>query len=60
MDGRDWWVTVHGVARVGHELVTKPPPPCLIVIHITRKRNINYNHANKVHMPLTMYMALEI
>ena len=60
MDGRAWWVTVHGVARVGHELVTKPPPPCLIVIHITRKRNINYNHANKVHMPLTLYMALEI
>ena len=21
------WTTVHGVARVGHGLVTKPPPP---------------------------------
>ena len=20
-----WWATVHGVARVGHDLVTKPP-----------------------------------
>ena len=20
-----WWVTVHGVARVGHDLMTKPP-----------------------------------
>ena len=22
-----WWATVHGVARVGHNLATKPPPP---------------------------------
>ena len=22
-----WLATVHGVARVGHDLVTKPPPP---------------------------------
>ena len=22
-----WWATVHGVTRVGHDLVTKPPPP---------------------------------
>ena len=21
-----WWATVHGVARVGHDLATKPPP----------------------------------
>ena len=21
-----WWATVHRVARVGHDLVTKPPP----------------------------------
>ena len=20
-----WWATVHGIARVGHDLVTKPP-----------------------------------
>ena len=25
-----WWATVHGVARVRHDLVTKPPPPGLI------------------------------
>ena len=24
-----WWATVHGVTRVGHDLVTKPPPPLL-------------------------------
>ena len=22
-----WWATVHGFARVRHDLVTKPPPP---------------------------------
>ena len=26
MDGGAWKTTVHGVARVGHDLVTKPPP----------------------------------
>ena len=25
MDRRAWWATVHGVARVGHDLATKPP-----------------------------------
>ena len=27
MDRGAWWATVHGVARVRHDLVTKPPPP---------------------------------
>jgi len=27
MDRRAWWATVLGVARVGHDLATKPPPP---------------------------------
>ena len=27
MDRGAWWATVHGVARVGHDLETKPPPP---------------------------------
>ena len=26
MDRGAWQATVHGVARVGHELATKPPP----------------------------------
>ena len=25
MDRGAWWATVHGVARVGHNLATKPP-----------------------------------
>ena len=31
MDRGVWWVTVHGVTRVGHDLATKPPPPPLIL-----------------------------
>ena len=27
MDKGAWWVTVHRVTRVGHNIVTKPPPP---------------------------------
>ena len=27
MDRGAWQVAVHGVARVGHDLATKPPPP---------------------------------
>ena len=27
MDRGAWWVTVHGVARVRHDLATKLPPP---------------------------------
>ena len=26
MDRAAWWATVHGVARVRRDLVTKPPP----------------------------------
>ena len=32
-DRGDWQATVHGVTRVGHDLVTKPPPP-FIYTHI--------------------------
>ena len=27
MESAAWQVIVHGVTRVGHDLVTKPPPP---------------------------------
>ena len=29
MDRVAWWAIVHGVARVGHDLATKSPPPFL-------------------------------
>ena len=30
LDRGAWQATVHGVTRVGHDLVIKPPPPCLV------------------------------
>ena len=30
MDRGAWQATVRGVARVGHDLATKPPPPTLL------------------------------
>ena len=27
MDRETWWTRVHGVTRIGHNLVTKSPPP---------------------------------
>ena len=35
MDRRSWWATVHGVARVGHDLVMKQ--------HMTLSLNVNVN-----------------
>ena len=40
MDRGAWQATVHGVARVGHDLVTKPPPPYLYYkYHTVIKKN---------------------
>ena len=33
MDRGAWWATVHGVLRVGHDLMTKPPPPLYAQTH---------------------------
>ena len=32
MDRGAWWDTVHEVARVRHDLVTKPPPPVFFYV----------------------------
>ena len=34
MDRGAWWATVHGVARVGPDLVTKPAPPPTTSSHV--------------------------
>ena len=31
MDRGAWWATIHGAARVGHDLETKPPPPPFVM-----------------------------
>ena len=32
MDGGAWWAVVLGVARVGHDLATKPLPPNILQV----------------------------
>ena len=41
MDRGAWQATVPGVARVGHDLAAKPPPPVSVVrvIHKSTRRN---------------------
>jgi len=34
MDRGAWWATVHGVARIGHDLVTKPPSRLSITLRL--------------------------
>ena len=40
MDRGAWQATVHGVARVGHDLATKPPPPEEMVIKKKTTRRV--------------------
>ena len=37
MDRGAWWATVHGIARVGHDLVTKTPKPPPFLIPCLKK-----------------------
>ena len=32
VDRGAWCSTLHGIARAGHDLVTKPPPPCIFCL----------------------------
>ena len=37
MDRGPWWATIHGVARVRHDLVTKPPPKSVQMVTAAMK-----------------------
>ena len=39
MDRGAWQATVHGVAKVGHDLVTKPLPPLVFPVVIYRRES---------------------
>ena len=39
MDRRACQPTVHGIARVGHDLATKPPPPQFVRVKLTNLLN---------------------
>ena len=46
MDRGAWQATVHGATRVGHDLVTKPPPPYF---------RINFNKILHYYSKCTIY-----
>jgi hypothetical protein len=46
VDRGAWWALVHGFARAGHDLVTKPPPQCFTIIK------------GKIHILKVNYMFL--
>ena len=41
-----WWATVHGVAKVGHDLTTKPPPPPNLLISLEELTSQNVETYN--------------
>ena len=41
MDRGAWQATVHGVARVGHDLVTKPPPRYFSLVSLQQFQSNN-------------------
>ena len=45
MDRGAWQATVHGVARVRHDLAAKPPPP-VSVVKVIHKSTIRYGSIN--------------
>ena len=60
-----WWATVHGVTRVGHDLVTKPPPPSFslalfmilcfhVCVHVCVTHSVVSNSLKPHGVPLSM------
>ena len=50
MDRGAWQATVHGVARVGHDLATKPPSPRFVIAILPRSKSFNFAAAVAVHI----------
>ena len=52
MDREAWQATVHGVTRVGHDLVTKPPPRIHVfkdISSMVQERNVLLNQNRLKH-----------
>ena len=54
MDRGAWWATVHGVARIGHDLVTKPPSRLSITLRLERWKPF------QTPLQLWFWMRLEV
>ena len=55
MDRGAWWATVHGVASVGHNIVTKPPPQIIFFLIIYFRINISIF----MYMCVFIYMYIQ-
>ena len=40
MDRRAWWATVHGIARVRHDLWTKPTPSRIYRLKVRNRKPV--------------------
>ena len=50
-----WWARVHEVARVGRDLVTKPPtPPCQYHAHTCSKKLASFSFDTHFHMSVAL------
>ena len=61
MERDSWRATVHGVTRVGHDLVTKPPPPVLskcILDHYLIRHCTNRQNSSLLQIPLRAKWSL--
>ena len=56
MDRGAWWATVPGVARVGHDLATKPPPPVVRILRQKKKKR-SFHGGVKLLFPSTARWA---
>ena len=62
MDGGAWWVTVHGVTRVGHDLATKPPPHMYPSSHLEKRKNfaLNVNNSSLEKLEEDPYFRMQV
>ena len=56
MDKGAWLATVDGIARVGHDLASKPPPPA----YIKKKKRKSYPIAGGQHEAPERVEALQL
>ena len=60
MDRGTWWATVHGVARVWHNLATKLPPPSPHSHHAVHKVSRTYSFYNWRFVPFDQYLHISL
>ena len=60
MDRGALWATVHGVARVGHNLVTKLPPLYIDYIFLNHSSIVGFFHVLTIVNSATMNIGMHV